>query len=236
MSVCALVLACASGPGTIAAGGHDASRGRVHARRCRAPAHAKVLVRDRRLVMWRSFGIVRSRYQEPERAEFFDACVPPHGATRLLSREGLGGPVQCGGDVSFESAGSYVAILSGEGCSSGWQNWLGVEDVLDGRERPIVAFGASTGSSPEVPSTLAALGPPFGVGIQRFTVDAHGDVAWLAATEPESGRGEAAAEVLYVDDLAGTRRAAVAPSIGHVAFHGSQLTWRALGAAHSTTG
>lgn len=235
----ALVLAGALAGNTLAAG-HEASGagGRTHASRCRAPAHAKVLVRNRRLLMWRSSRTLPDpNSSDPgETLERYAACVPPQGRPDLLARVGHGGTPQCGSEARLASGGSFVAILAISGCSSGWYEELSVEDVLHGTGRKIIYFGASTGSSPELPPSLTALGPPFGIGVQRLAVDARGDVAWLAHTEAESGRRESAADVLYLADRAGTRRVAVAPSIGRIRFDGSQLSWRAGGSAHSTPG
>ena len=205
--------------------------------RCRAPAGAKILARGPRLVMWLATRSRRNQAPPPpwDSSETYAACVPPHGPTRVIARFNEEGPVQCGSDISLEHAGSYVASVIIDGCSTGFSQALVLHDVLRGRTTQVIFYSQANFQRPErPPASLQALGPPFGLSISRFALDARGDVAWSGSNY--AGPGEASLDILYLHDAAGTRRVAAAPSIGRVAFKGDELTWRASGSGHSVAG
>lgn len=203
---------------------------------CHAPAGAKILARGPRLVMWLARHSRRRATTPPEweSTETYAACVPPQGRTRVIAYLNEEAPVQCGGSVTLEHAGSFVATVNRFGCSSGSQESLGLHDVLRGHTSEFITYSQGPAGRPATPASLEPLGPPFGLTISRFALDARGDVAWSGSNYPEPG--EAQLDVLYLHDAAGTRRVAAAPSIGRVAFAGDDLTWRASGSAHSVAG
>jgi hypothetical protein len=204
--------------------------------RCHAPAGARTLARGPRLVMWLARRSRRSATTPPEweSTETYAACVPPHGRTRVIAYLNEEAPVQCGGDIALEHAGSFVATVNRFGCSSGSQERLGLHDVLRGQTTEVITYSQGPAGRPATPASLEPLGPPFGLTINRFALDARGDVAWSGSNYPQPG--EASLDILYLHDAAGTRRVAAAPSIGRVAFAGDDLTWRASGSAHSVAG
>lgn len=217
--------------------GPTASVAKPHrAPRCHVPASAKILARGPRLVMWLATRSRRNPAPPPPwyLSETYAACVPPHGPTRVIASLSEEGPAQCGADISLEHAGSYVASDNIEGCSTGSWETLDLHDVLRGRTTEMIFYSQAIDQRPEPPASLQALGPPFGLGISRFVLDARGDVAWSGSND--AGPGEASLDILYLHDEAGTRRVAAAPSIGRVAFTGDELTWRASGSAHSVAG
>ncbi len=203
--------------------------------RCHVPAGAKILARGPRLVMWLATRSRRNPAPPPPwyLSETYFACVPPHGPTRVIASLGEE-PGECGADISLEHAGSYVASDNIEGCSTGSWQTLDLHDVLRGRTTEVVFYSQAIDQRPAPPASLKPLGPPFGLGISRFVLDARGDVAWSGSND--AGSGEASLDILYLHDAAGTRRVAAAPSIGRVAFTGDELTWRASGSAHSVAG
>lgn len=204
--------------------------------RCHVPAGAKILTRGPRLVMWLATRSRRNPSPPPpwDFSETYAACVPPHGPTRVIARFSEEGPVQCGSDISLEHAGSYVASVNIEGCSTGSSQTLDLHDVLRGHTTEVISYPQAAFQRPDTPAALQPLGPPFGLGISRIVLDARGDVAWSGSND--AGSGEASLDILYLHDAAGTRRVAAAPSIGRVAFRGDELTWRASGSAHSVAG
>jgi hypothetical protein len=143
-------------------------------------------------------------------------------------------PVQCGSSVTLKHAGSFVATVNRFGCSSGSQEGLELHDVLRGHATTVITYSQATFARPYTPAILEPLGPPFGLTIDRFALDARGDVAWSGSNYAQPG--EASLDVLYLHDAAGTRRVAAAPSIGRVAFAGDELTWRTSGSAHYVAG
>ena len=220
-----------------AAADRAASVAKPHrAPRCHVPAGAKKLARGPRLVMWLATRSRRNPAPPPPWLlwETYFACVPPHGPTRVIASFSEEGSVECGSDISLEHAGSYVASVIIDGCSTGFTQALVLHDVLRGRTTQVIFYSQAISQRPEPPASLQALGPPFGLGIGRFVLDARGDVAWSASND--AGSGEASLDILYLHDAAGTRRVAAAPSIGRVAFIGDELTWRASGSGHSVAG
>jgi hypothetical protein len=220
-----------------AAAGPAASVAKPHrAPRCHVPAGAKILARGPRLVMWLATRSRRNPAPPPPSylTETYAACVPPHGATRVIASLSEEGPAQCGANVSLEHAGSYVASVIIDGCSTGSWQTLDLHDVRHGHTTEVIFYAQAIDQPPDTPASLQALGPPFGLGISRFALDARGDVAWSDSND--AGPGETSLDILYLHDAAGTRRVAAAPSIGRVAFMGDELTWRASGSAHSVAG
>jgi hypothetical protein len=220
-----------------AAADRAASAAKPHrAHRCHAPAGAKILARGPRLVMWLATRSLRNHAAPPPsyRSETYAACVPPHGTTHVIASLSEEGPAQCGADISLEHAGSYVASVIIDGCSTGFSQALELHDVLRGHTTEVIFYSQAIDQRPGPPASLQALGPPFGLGISRFALDARGDVAWSGSND--AGPGEASLDILYLHDAAGTRRVAAAPSIGRVAFIGDELTWRASGSGHSVAG
>jgi hypothetical protein len=186
--------------------------------RCHVPAGAKILARGPRLVMWLATSSRRNPTPPPawDSSETYAACVPPRGPTRLIARLSEEGPVQCGSAISLEHAGSYVASVNSGGCSTGSWQALDLHDVLRGHTTEVISYSQAAFQRPETPASLQPLGPPFGLSISRFALDARGDVAWSGSNY--AGPGEASLDILYLHDAAGTRRVAAAPSIGRVAF------------------
>jgi hypothetical protein len=203
---------------------------------CHAPARAKILARGPRLEMWLARHSRRRATTPPEweSTETYTACVPPRGRTRVIAYLNEEAPVQCGSSITLEHAGSFVATVNRFGCSSGSQEGLELHDVLRGHATTVITYSQSTFMRPYTPASLEPLGPPFGLTINRFALDARGDVAWSGSNYAQPG--EESLDVLYLHDAAGTRRVAAAPSIGRVAFVGDDLTWRASGSAHSVAG
>jgi hypothetical protein len=220
-----------------AAADPSASAAKPHrAPRCHVPAGAEVLARGPRLVMWLATRSRRNPAPPPPwlSSETYAACVPPRGPTRVIARFSEEGSVECGSSISLEHAGSYVASVTIDGCSTGSWQALDLHDVLRGHTSEVISYAQAAFQSPETPASLQPLGAPFGLGINRFALDARGDVAWSGSND--AGPGEASLDILYLHDAAGTRRVAAAPSIGRVAFTGDELTWRASGSAHSVAG
>jgi hypothetical protein len=200
----------------------DASRVAAHAKRCRAPKHHKVLVNTRDLVMWSV-----ERYSGEFEEEFVDtlfACVPPRGRTHIIGAAGQGPAVQAGSSVGFESAGSFVAIDEAAGNSVGFTETLTLHDARDGRTTEIVSFAGENSPLPiPAPESLEALGPPVGVGIREYAVDANGDVAWVGYSAAAAGK--AGVRVLYVDDASGIHRVAATTTLELVGFRRGQVRW-----------
>jgi len=195
-----------------------------------------MLARGPRLVLWLATHSRRSATPPPlwESSETYAACVPPRGPTRVIARLTEEGPVQCGSSIALKHAGSFVATVNSGGCSTG--SWQGLElhDVLHGHTTEVIYYSQAILQRPDTPTSLAPLGAPFGLSISRFALDARGNVAWSGSNFAQPG--EPSLDVLYLHDAAGTRRVAAAPSIGRIAFKGSELTWRAYGSAHSVPG
>ncbi len=168
------------------------------------------------------------RYSGEFEEEFVDtlfACVPPRGRTHIIGAAGQGPAVQAGSSVSFESAGSFVAIDEGSGNSVGFTEALTLHDARDGRTTEIVSFAAENFSTlpTPAPESLEALGPPVGVGIREYAVDANGDVAWVGYSAAAAGK--AGVRVLYVDDARGIHRVAATTTLELVGFRRGQVRW-----------
>jgi hypothetical protein len=112
--------------------------------------------------------------------------------------------VQCGSSIALEHAGSFVATVKRFGCSSGSQEWLALHDVLRGHTTEVITYSQGPAGRPATPASLKPLGPPFGLTISRFALDARGDVAWSGSNYAQPG--EEPLDVLYLHDAAGTRR------------------------------